>query len=114
MADFGLVYKFGSPITGSFGTIGYAAPEVLAHGFGSDYLDGKIDVWSLGVIFMELFAQSLNPYLCAGKVTENCLSVFKDDPATLPPIRRIGQVDPVLQHLLLRVCVLWPLSDVLN
>ncbi len=48
--DFGLLRRLGSRIHGATGTPAYAAPEVLA---GEGRIDGRADLFSLGVVLLE-------------------------------------------------------------
>ncbi|KAJ1644059.1 hypothetical protein J3B02_001692 [Coemansia erecta] len=55
VADFGLARKYGSPLghmTGLVVTLWYRAPELL---LGAKQYSTKVDVWSVGCIFVELF-----------------------------------------------------------
>ncbi|KAJ2227366.1 hypothetical protein H4R99_000973 [Coemansia sp. RSA 1722] len=55
VADFGLARKYGSPLghmTGLVVTLWYRAPELL---LGAKEYSTKIDIWSIGCIFVELF-----------------------------------------------------------
>lgn len=61
LADFGLATQ-GSTCEGPAGTWKYAAPEVI---LGQAY-DSKIDIWSLGVVIMQLLLTGDIPLLTSG------------------------------------------------
>jgi serine/threonine protein kinase len=58
IADFGLsaIYKLSRHLTGGTGTPGYMAPEVI----NNEKYDTKADVYSLGIIFRNLFFLNMN------------------------------------------------------
>lgn len=112
LADLGLAYRLGSPTDHHVGTHGYIAPEVLAEPglFGEGY-DAKIDVWSLGVMLLELFSKERSPYAPAGETEESRSEVvvvmygetFMRDPAKFAAMKKIKKDNHTLHNLLLRV-----------
>ena len=57
IADFGLARKINTKIDKVVGTPGYIAPEVLCKNKSTE-LDLKSDIYSMGLIFFEMYFQS--------------------------------------------------------
>nr|XP_043608663.1 cysteine-rich receptor-like protein kinase 2 [Erigeron canadensis] len=75
IADFGLARSFEEDknhiSTGIAGTIGYMAPEYIVHG----QLTEKVDVYSFGVLILEVFTGMPNRRMHTSESTQNLVSV---------------------------------------
>ncbi|MCS6799012.1 MAG: protein kinase [Myxococcota bacterium] len=96
--DFGIAKILDAPaLTGSqqiFGTPGYIAPEYIQ----STHIDGRADIYSLGVIFYELVTGAL-PFDCE---FPGDLLVKHVTERPIPPSRRRPGIEPALEEFILR------------
>ena len=86
------------------GTLAYMSPEQLRG--ESEHLDGRADVWALGVIFFEL-ATGKRPF-GGGSVAELQRAILDREP---PPLRRDGERIPKHWERAVRSCLEKSVSD---
>ena len=111
LADLGLAYRLGTTCDYRVGTHGYMAPEILAEpGLFGDSYDAKIDIWSLGITFLELFSKMRNPYLHVRQSKSGSRTycsryeeTFMRNPADFSAMRKIKLEHHTLYNLLCRV-----------
>lgn len=111
LGDFGLACRISpeNPVaSGGRGTTGYEAPEVIADNlFGTKGFDQRADVWSVGIILVQMFNHllpSLHQTKRADPVVMD-LRTLKDDPATFDDMIYIRNHEPRLYALLYKARV---------
>ncbi|MBO6739212.1 MAG: serine/threonine protein kinase [Phycisphaerales bacterium] len=88
--DFGVAKITGSDtdMPDQVGTLGYMSPEQLR---GDPHIDGRCDVYALGVILLELLAGE-RPYKLSGLTIDDALRVIEQLPwAGSPPSAELGR-----------------------
>ena len=92
------------------GTPGYIAPEVIANGlFGDRGWNHKADVWSMGIVLLQLYSNlAVSPYGHTPD-TSTRLVVLVTDPAVL--LDEIRTRNPPVYHLLSKVSRTVPYLD---
>jgi len=92
LIDFGLTarVKAGQALTDPFGTLQYAAPEVMRK--GASY-DQKADMWSVGCVAYVLLTGGMSPYMCSWSDDERMEEkvVFGDVNLNLQQFTRCSQ-----------------------
>lgn len=93
LTDFGLALTTGADATrsiaGRVGTLDYMSPE-QARG-GSHYVDGRADLWSLGVLTYQLLTKTV-PFVAASDV-ELLRTIQQDEPKRMLSIRKDVPLD---------------------
>ena len=113
LADFGLAYRVtpdNALCEWHCGTTCYEAPEVLAENlFGMSGCDQRADVWSLGIVILQMFAHDERPpHDRTGEPSaEKRLRTLIMDPRKLWEMRYIQNHVPELYDLLCKVCLQW-------
>lgn len=111
LADFGLAEPVQQEAFFENGTYGYIAPEVMFPGlFGDGAIDGRVDVWSLGLVFLEMYVRVQRP-LYSGAGSEGAKSsVVKRDPLMMNTMRALKTRNLVFYDLLSKVCSRWQVA----
>lgn len=114
LSDFGIARPINSRFdpTSTLGTNGYFPPEVLAPGLFNDshsIFSEKLDVWSLGVVLLELFSRRRSPYenllVSPGEPMPlpGFIGTFVCDPSEFTAMQLVNQTESDLYDLLLKV-----------
>ncbi|XP_053992198.1 5'-AMP-activated serine/threonine-protein kinase catalytic subunit alpha-like [Hylaeus volcanicus] len=109
LADFGAAVdvsdKTTSVLSGTVGTLAYAAPEILG---GAPYEAKPVDVWSLGVVLFAMVYGKL-PWTLENKSISEAFFIHKTKSYTIPLEREIhGPVSRECRHLITNLIRLNP------
>ena len=90
---------------GQCGTPGYIAPEILGNGLlGTVWYDQRADVWSLGIVLLEMFIGSPVPiYQTTADDPHGTIATLTQDPKELKEMQEVLMRDDILYDLLTKV-----------
>ena len=100
LTDFGLSVHLGSsaPPNDVAGTIQYLAPEITASGlFGKPNYGQPADVWSLGVVLLELASGGAKPVYADHDENAEVLKILATDPTNLSEMQFVRVAWPDLK-----------------